>query len=234
MFRDMPSNSSGHSRRRCWSAHTVVTAVLGLALSSADPALTDAALAPGMVIAIEPWYYDHDAVIAVFIEDEILITATGSENLTVGLPRDAAGLEALRQGIVLAPTRPDTGPTRSRVGAPPIGLLGRFADDYGNNFRIAAERFEQLPRSRFHVVEWNARGQFLIARNDDANPGDAGLWTRIDWMRLDGMAPYVWGFCMTAYRAASEAAARATAPPDRSAPRVGCSGYPFSRLKPAP
>lgn len=74
--------------------------------------------------------------------------------------------------------------------------------DYGNNFRIAAERIEQLPRSRFHVVEWNASGQFLIARNDDANPGDAGRWTRIDWMPLDGLAPYVWGFCMTAYRAA--------------------------------
>lgn len=205
-----------------------------LGLSTADPALTDEPLAPGMVFTIEPWYYDHDEGVAVFIEDEILITETGSENLTAGLPRDAAGLEALRQGIVLAPARPDTGPPPSPVGAPPTGLLGRFADDYGNTFRIAAERFEQLPRGRFHVIEWNANGQFLIARNDEANPGDAGLWTRIDWMPLDGMAPYVWGFCITAYRAASEAAARATAAADRSAPRVGCSGYPFSRLKPAP
>ena len=126
------------------------------------------------------------------------------------------------------------GATRTQEGAPPTDLLGRFADDYGNNFRIAAALFEQLPRGRFHVVEWNASGRFLIARNDDANPGDAGLWTRIDWMALEGMAPYVWGFCMTAYRAASEAAARSTPAADRSAPRVGCGGYPFPRLKPAP
>lgn len=188
-----------------------------LGLSTSDPSLGEALLAPGMVFTIEPWYYDHDEGVAVFIEDEILITATGSENLTAGLPRDADGLETIR-----------------RVGAPPTGLLGHFADDYGNDFRISAGLFEQLPRGRFHVVEWNMSAQFLIARNDDANPSDAGLWTRIDWMPLEGMAPYVWGFCMTAYRAASEAAARATPAADRTAPRVGCSGYPFSRLKPTP
>lgn len=167
-------------------------------------------------------------------EDEVLITATGSENLTSRLPRDAIGLEALRQGIALTSTRPDTGPRPSPVGAPPSGLLGRFADDYGNDFRISAALFEQLPRGRFHVVEWNVTALYLIAQNDNANPSDAGLWTRIDWMPFEGMAPYVWGFCLTAYRAASEAAARATVSADRAAPRVGCNGFPFSRLKPAP
>ena len=50
-----------------------------------------------MVFTIEPWYYNHDERIAVFIEDEILITATGSENLTAALPRDADALERMRQ-----------------------------------------------------------------------------------------------------------------------------------------
>ena len=67
-----------------------------LGLDSGDPSLADASLAPGMVFTIEPWYYNHDEQVAVFLEDEILITATGSENLTAALPRDADGLERLR------------------------------------------------------------------------------------------------------------------------------------------
>lgn len=69
-----------------------------LGLDSGDPSVADAPLVPGMIFTIEPWYYNHDEKIAVFIEDEILITAGGSENLTAALPRDAAGLEQLRAG----------------------------------------------------------------------------------------------------------------------------------------
>ncbi|MDA1080777.1 MAG: aminopeptidase P N-terminal domain-containing protein [Gemmatimonadetes bacterium] len=68
-----------------------------LGLDTGDPSLPDALLAPGMLFTIEPWYYNHVEGVAVFIEDEILITATGSENLTAALPRDADGLERLRQ-----------------------------------------------------------------------------------------------------------------------------------------
>ena len=69
-----------------------------IGLEAGDPSLTDAPLSPGMIFTIEPWYYNHVDSVAVFIEDEILITPSGSENLTAGLPRDAAGLERLRSG----------------------------------------------------------------------------------------------------------------------------------------
>jgi hypothetical protein len=69
-----------------------------IGLDAGDPYLPDATLVPGMVFTIEPWYYNHDEQVAVFIEDEILITADGSENLTAALPRDAAALEQIRQG----------------------------------------------------------------------------------------------------------------------------------------
>ncbi len=66
-----------------------------LGLSSGDPSLDDAPLAPGMVITVEPWYYNHDRAISVFTEDVILITAGGRENLTGHVARTPDGLEAL-------------------------------------------------------------------------------------------------------------------------------------------
>ena len=113
----------------------------------------------------------------------------------------------------------------------PVELIGEFEDDYGNTFRISDSLFLQLPRARYHIVEWNSAGQFLIARNGEGNPGDAGLWTRIDWMTFSGMEPFTWGFCLTAYRAPTEATARATPAASRASPRTGCNGFPFSRMR---
>ncbi|MEZ5420381.1 MAG: M24 family metallopeptidase [Vicinamibacterales bacterium] len=66
-----------------------------LGLSSGDPFVDDVALAPGMVITVEPWYYNHDRGLSVFTEDVILITADGRENLTGHVARTPDGLEAL-------------------------------------------------------------------------------------------------------------------------------------------
>jgi Xaa-Pro aminopeptidase len=66
-----------------------------IGLSSGDPAVDDVPLAAGMVITVEPWYYDHARGISVFTEDVILITADGRENLTGHVARTAEGLEAL-------------------------------------------------------------------------------------------------------------------------------------------
>jgi hypothetical protein len=133
--------------------------------------------------------------------------------------------------------RPVTTMTSTTSPAPvelPEGVMrGAFLDDYGNRFEISDTLFAQQPHGRFHIVEWHVRDQFVVARNDDANPSDGGRWTRIDWMRFDGMAPYTWGFCLTAYKAPTREAARATAAADRSTPRTGCNGYPFSRMRPA-
>ncbi len=69
-----------------------------LGLSSGDPFVDDVALAPGMVITVEPWYYNHQRRISVFTEDVILITADGRENLTGHVTRTPAGLEQLMRG----------------------------------------------------------------------------------------------------------------------------------------
>lgn len=69
-----------------------------IGLSTGDPNLSDTPLKPGMIFTVEPWYYNHDKEIAVFTEDEILVTETGAEVLTKSLPRTPGELEKLIQG----------------------------------------------------------------------------------------------------------------------------------------
>ena len=86
-------------------------------------------------------------------------------------------------------------------------MLGNFDDDYGSSFTISSADFVQLPRGRFHIVQWNVAQQYFIAHNDSLNSSDAGKWTRIDWLTLTGMEPYTWAFCFSAYKAATRAEA---------------------------
>jgi Xaa-Pro aminopeptidase len=66
---------------------------VGLAVG--DPNHPGARLAPGMVFTVEPWYYNHDEGVAVFVEDVVLVTKSGCEILTAGLPRETKELEAM-------------------------------------------------------------------------------------------------------------------------------------------
>ena len=66
-----------------------------IGLSVGDPALADVTLEPGMIFTVEPWYYNHDRQISVFVEDDVLVTPTGAEVLTAALPRAPADLERL-------------------------------------------------------------------------------------------------------------------------------------------
>ncbi|MEM7115443.1 MAG: Xaa-Pro peptidase family protein [Chloroflexota bacterium] len=69
-----------------------------IGLSPGDPSLVEAPLAPGMIITLEPWYYNHDKQLATFLEDAILVTETGFENLTVSLSKTAVDLEEMVSG----------------------------------------------------------------------------------------------------------------------------------------
>ena len=64
-------------------------------LATGDPTLAGAKLLPGMVFTVEPWYYNHEEGVAVFVEDMMLVTATGAENLSAELPRRPDELAAM-------------------------------------------------------------------------------------------------------------------------------------------
>jgi len=66
-----------------------------LGLSAGDPSLPERPLEPGMVFTVEPWYYNHDENIAVFIEDVVAVTSTGAEVFTERLPRRPEDLERM-------------------------------------------------------------------------------------------------------------------------------------------
>ena len=116
-------------------------------------------------------------------------------------------------------------------GEAPVAQLGTFVDDYGIVYQITEREWVQRPSARYRIVRWVPEARYLIAQNDAANPTDGGLWTRIDWVPLAGMAPYEWAFCLSVYDAPTPGAAAASGDADPSVPRTGCGGYPFSRMR---
>jgi len=117
------------------------------------------------------------------------------------------------------------------AAAAPAFMLGEFVDDYGIEYSIQDDRWIQYPDARYHARAWQVDDQVLVAQNDSDNPSDADLWTRIDWLELDGSGEYEWAFCYAVYKAASPEDALAAASTQRATPRTGCNGFPFSRMK---
>lgn len=110
-------------------------------------------------------------------------------------------------------------------------LLGEFRDDYGEAYVISPTLWTQLPRTRYRIVSWNPAEQYLIAQNDSGNTSAPRRWTRIDWLTLPGVPSFTWAFCLSAYKAPTRAAAESTTVANRSTPKTGCNGYPFSRMR---
>ena len=69
-----------------------------LGLETHDVGGEDPTLEPGMVLTVEPGVYLPDEGIGIRIEDDYVITATGAECLTQGLPRRPEEVEQLVRG----------------------------------------------------------------------------------------------------------------------------------------
>jgi hypothetical protein len=104
----------------------------------------------------------------------------------------------------------------------PKQVLGNFIDDYGIRYTVTDTLWTQHSGINYHIIKWNIANQYIIARNDKANPSEAGLYTRIDYMSFQNMAPFHWGFCLTVYNAATETEAEIKAQADRQNPKKGC------------
>ncbi len=118
--------------------------------------------------------------------------------------------------------------TASTIEAPEA-VAGAFEDDYNSTYIISTSDWVQDETYAYHIVEWNPEEGYLLAQNDSSNPADADLFSRIDYITLD-MAPFSWAFCLTAYDKTSIEEARQVEA-DKSKPREGCNGFPFTRMQ---
>jgi Xaa-Pro aminopeptidase len=66
-----------------------------LGLDTHDASLRELPLEPGHVITVEPGLYFSDLGIGVRIEDDVLITKTGTENLSSDIPKELSNIERL-------------------------------------------------------------------------------------------------------------------------------------------
>ncbi len=101
---DEALSAAGQHHRRylvCGVGHHLGLDVHDCAQSSHDD-YQGAVMAPGMVLAVEPglYFHEHDLTlppelrgIGVRLEDNVLITATGSEVISDALPITATGIE---------------------------------------------------------------------------------------------------------------------------------------------
>ena len=113
----------------------------------------------------------------------------------------------------------------------PSFIKGNFMDDYGIRYVINDTLWIQKPNIKYHIISCNVGEQYLLLRNDKKNPSEPGLFTRIDFMNFNNMAPFLWGFCLTTYDAKTIEEAKTKAIADKANPRKGCNGFPFSRMK---
>jgi Xaa-Pro aminopeptidase len=90
---------------------------LGLEVHDVNP---DGPLAPGMVITIEPGIYLPEQKMGIRIEDDVLITSRGNENLTAMIAKEAREIGA-RMNVARAP-RPWIFSPNPRAGRPCYNL----------------------------------------------------------------------------------------------------------------
>lgn len=112
-------------------------------------------------------------------------------------------------------------------------LEGTFEDDYDYSYDISALTWNGPGLSSYLMAEWNSSEQYTIAEQvSTAEPtSEPNRWVRIDWMHFETMPPYTWGYCISTYNARTPEAARRGTPADRSNPRTGCNGHPFTRMQ---
>jgi Xaa-Pro aminopeptidase len=64
-----------------------------------DPGNYEQPLAPGMILTVEPGIIDNQRNITIHVEDMILVTEQGHENLSAGIPIEAPDIERFMAGV---------------------------------------------------------------------------------------------------------------------------------------
>lgn len=130
----------------------------------------------------------------------------------------------------------DTGDTDSGVtdtdSDVALEIAGTYTDNYGGDHVITSTSWAQYgATTNFAFTQYDNDANFAIAQNDAANTYSPNLFSRFDWT-VDSSSQ-LW-YCQTAYDAATEADALATAAADATDPATtGCGGFSWTSLTPS-
>ncbi|MEZ4318961.1 MAG: hypothetical protein R3F61_15710 [Myxococcota bacterium] len=112
-----------------------------------------------------------------------------------------------------------------------LEIVGSFSDNFGGAHTITADTWTMDGAGVFHITTFDNDADFLIAQNDANNEYNPDLWSRMDWFDA---GTTLW-FCQSAFDAATEADALATAAADPSDPATtGCGGFSWTQLTATP
>jgi hypothetical protein len=106
-----------------------------------------------------------------------------------------------------------------------LEIAGTYVDNWGMDHEVTQTTWTTMGSS-FAIAQYSNAEDWLVAHNAASNAYNPDLWSRFDWTVASDTLYY----CQTAFDAADEAAALATAPADRADLETGCGGYGWSRL----
>lgn len=112
-----------------------------------------------------------------------------------------------------------------------FSLIGNFQDDYNIDYSITDSTWILYPNYHYQILIHDKVEQYLICKNGINNSSEAGLFSRIDYIKLEENNDYKWAFCLSRYNAETAEEAKASQAADKSNPMKGCNGFPFSRMK---
>lgn len=121
-----------------------------------------------------------------------------------------------------AETGTDTGDAMS------LAIAGSYTDDFGDAHTIGETSWDNGAGS-FAISEYDNEAMFLIAQNASTNEFSPDLWSRFDWL-FDGEQLY---YCQSVYDGATPEDAIAGSA-DAGSLDMGCAGFAWSMLTPAP
>ena len=104
------------------------------------------------------------------------------------------------------------------TGAPDtIALVGSWSDDEGNEHTITPSvwtiDFGSAEQYSYSLTSWDNTDGWVVAENGSENTGEAGYWSRFDFVLNGDGTAYI---CQTTGSASDAAAAEATAAADTS------------------
>ncbi|HEY6727338.1 MAG TPA: hypothetical protein VI197_25060 [Polyangiaceae bacterium] len=122
----------------------------------------------------------------------------------------------------------------------PIELIGSYEDDFGGAHTITSSAW-QSGSSSFHLLEFSNGEGWAITQNDCANAYFPGLYSRFDWVAVEGGQGGAAGaggagadaatyYCQTGYNLDSAEAALELEPADSADLTEGCNGFPWSKI----